>query len=157
MKKYIKTILGPKGTFTQLWFLIYQKLTKKRYQNNHNFFFQNHIKICEVTSVFHLNYTKKFNTTTLNFCPSKPGRRKTLKRRRYLAYRSYAEQSSPNDVNFLLIEISSKKGRRNDVDFLSIKITSKKYVEMKWKFIGNLLSTYRRQTDAVCPVCSHLD
>ena len=37
LKKYIKTILSPKGTFKHLQFFIYQKLLKKRYQNDHNF------------------------------------------------------------------------------------------------------------------------
>ena len=36
-----------------------------------------------------------------------------------------------------------EKVRRNNVDFLIIEITSKKYVEMTWKFVGIWSSTYR--------------
>ena len=41
-------------------------------------------------------------------------------------HRSYAEQSTSKNVDFLLIKIASKKVRRIDGDFSHIEISSKK-------------------------------
>ena len=52
-----------------------------------------HQNMCaKVTSVFHLNYTKKYTEATLIFCLSKSDRKSTLKRRWYFAHRSYFKQ-----------------------------------------------------------------
>ena len=49
-----------------------------------------------------------------------------------------------NDMDFSINEITSKKVRGNDMDFSISKIISKKYVEMTWKFVEIWSSTYPR-------------
>ena len=50
---------------------------------------------------------------------------------------------TPNDVDILTSEIAPIKVRGNNVNFSAIEITSKKYVEMTWKFVEVLSSTYQ--------------
>ena len=86
---------------------IYQKEISKRPQF---FAFQNHTKICAITSVFNLNCTQKINQNNVDFS-SMEIRSKKVHR---------------NDVDISVIEVTPNKVRRNDVDFLLIEITSKK-------------------------------
>ena len=85
----------------------------------------------QVTSVFHLNCTKKIHPNNVEF--------------------SSIEVSSKNlhrnDVAILIIEVTLNKVCQNDVDFWHIEITSKKYVEMMWKSLNMFFSMYRRNID----------
>ena len=59
----------------------------------------------------------------------------------------HRSSSHHNNVEFLLIDITSEKVRRNNADFSPIEITSKKYVENTWKFIEIFFLTYPRNID----------
>ena len=63
---------------TTLVFNISKTYQKEILKQPQLFTFKNHIKIC-VTSVFHLNFNKKFTETRLIFCPAKSGRKKYIK------------------------------------------------------------------------------
>ena len=54
---------------------------------------------------------------------------------------------SENNEDFSTNEDTSIKVRGKDVDFSISKTTLKKYVEMTWKFVEILSSTYRRNID----------
>ena len=108
MKKYIKTILSPKGTFKQLNFLIYQKLIKKRFQNDHNFL---SFKITSKYAQIHL--------FSIQILPKNaPKQRLSIEIRLKKVHRI--------NVDISLIKVTSNKVRQNEVDFSPVKITSKK-------------------------------
>ena len=52
----------------------------------------------------------------------------------YLAIEITSKKVRGNNVGFSTSEFTSKKVPGNDVDFSNSEITSKKYVEMMWKF-----------------------
>ena len=74
----------------------------------------------------------------------------------FLAIEITSKKVRGNNVDFSTIEITSKKVRGNEVDFLISEITSKKYVEMMWIFVKNWSSTNRRNIDVesnvACPL-----
>ena len=159
--KYIKTISSQKGTFKQLWFLIYQKLIKKRYQNDHNFLLFKIIS--KYTRPSYISFPSKLhqeNTPKQRwiFVYRNQFEKVASKWRRYFDHWSYVKhvvkhghwsyvKVCQNDVDFWHIEITSNKVRQNNVDFAPIEITSKKYVEMIWKSIDMFFSMYRRNID----------
>ena len=65
----------------------------------------------------------------------------------FLAIEITSKKVREINVDFLISEITSKKVRGNDVDFSISEITSKKYVEMTWRFVEICSSTYRRNID----------
>ena len=48
-------------------------------------------------------------------------------------------EKSTSNVDFQLIGITSEKVLQNDINFLLIEITSKKYIEMMWKLANVIL------------------
>ena len=82
------------------------------------------------------------------FAPSKLRRRKV--RRNNVDFSTIEltpKKGRGNNVHFSTIEITSKKVRGNDMDFLISEVTPKKYMEMTWKFVEILSSTYRGNID----------
>ena len=121
----------------------------KTYQNqiskNHNFIkkpqlfvFQNRIKICSVTSVFHPICTKKYTETTLIFYPSKSGQKEYIETTSIfwslkLHWTKY--------VKTTLIFCSSRLHWRNYVETASIFCLPKlhwNYVEIYRYFLFNV-------------------
>ena len=117
-------------------FLIYQKLIRKRYQNEHNYSEKMHSYISFPSTLHQTVHRKNVHFSSIEIRSKK----RTSKRRRYFGHRSYAEESTSKRRRFFahwnyikesmskrrrffLIEITSKKVCRNDVDFLPIEIT----------------------------------
>ena len=101
---------------------------------------------CGVTSVFHLNCTKKYTKITLIFRPSKSVQ---YKRRQNFAHRSYAEQSTSKNVDFCLSKLHRRKCVESTAIFRTSKFHQRNYVKIKimWKFIDMFFSTYRQNID----------
>lgn len=162
-KSILRQIKSKRDSETTLVFNI-SKTYQKEILNWLQFFAYKITWKCGVTSVFHLNCTKKYAKITLIFRPSKSGQ---YMRRQNFAHRSYAEQSTSKNVDFLLIKIASKKVRRIDGDFSHIEISTKKLrqnqnnVEIHWYVLFNVSAKYRHQIrrwfDMACPLCRHPD
>ena len=96
--------LCPKETFKRLYFLTYQKPIKKRFQNNHDIFFQKYIKA---------------RRSCISFS-SKLHPKNTYKQRRFFAIEILSKKVRRSDAGFLPIDIKSKKYVRMTWEFVDI-------------------------------------
>ena len=96
--------LCPKETFKRLYFLTYQKPIKKRFQNNHDIFFQKYIKA---------------RRSCISFS-SKLHPKNTYKQRRFFAIEILSKKVRRSDAGFLPIDITSKKYVRMTWEFVDI-------------------------------------
>ena len=80
------------------------------------FDFQNYIKICVATSVFHLSCSEIYRRKTLIFFSSKSGRKKYIETN--FAHRSYIEQSTSKQHQYFTHGNYIRKVCRNDVEII---------------------------------------
>ena len=122
-------ILSLQRTFKKTLVFNISKTYEKDISKQPQFFaFQSYIKICaQVTSVFHLSCTINTPKQCRFFVHGNQVEKITSKRHWSFVYRNYAKQSMSKRRRFFADRNYRKKVRWSDVDFLPIEITSKKW------------------------------